>query len=470
MVTLSPLASSEDLSPDASPRGFRWSSLAWEVASETENSSETVGTKSQCSSVGESFSRSSSISASPTLRFSWNAPSPWISPTRGKLRLLDDRAAATLLQAHWKGIMVRRLHRKRFAAAELLVAHLRAWHLGHQAQKRFLRLRGAVLRLQRLLRRWRDREQELESSEMLVSCEAGPHEVMGKDTELQTPTKPGHLRPALRGAARRKLLGEEVSLQGGLRSPERRKSRKSCLPSPEKKGTQGSESRPVEVQASPSPMKEASQVAPRGLDSGALVLSELLAQGLLVEEHLDTEPGDGPSMDTALLLALDELRARGTRVCFVARIAMPTSSALAAAYGAARETLGPERLLWHGTSWECVPNIVRHGFNRAYAFNARHGSKLGRGVYFAEDPGYALRFAGKTQRTRAMLLAGVLPGKHTRGKEGLLEPPDSSGGFRFDSTCNDVKRPRVFCVFKDFQALPLYLVQVAMSSLHFSGA
>lgn len=69
-----------------------------------------------------------------------------------------------------------------------------------------------------------------------------------------------------------------------------------------------------------------------------------------------------------------------------------------------------------------------------------------------------------------MLLAGVLPGKHTRGKEGLLEPPDSSGGFRFDSTCNDVKRPRVFCVFKDFQALPLYLVQVAMSPLHFSGA
>lgn len=359
--------------------------------------------------------------------------------------------------------MVRRLHHKRFAAAQLLVAHLRAWHLGREERKRFLRLRGAVLRLQRRLRRWREREEELETSEMLVPCEAGPHEVMG-ETELQTPSKPGHLRPALRGAARRKLLGEEVSLQGGLRSPERRKSRKSCpLPNPEK----GSESRPMEVQASP-PKEVAS--APR-LDSGALVLSELLAQGLLIQEHLDTDAGDGPSMDSALQLALDELRARGTRVCFLARIAMPTSSALAAAYAAARETLGPERLLWHGTSWECVPNIVRHGFNRAYAFNARHGSKLGRGVYFAEDPGYALRFAGKSQRTRAMLLAGVLPGKHTRGKEGLLEPPaDSSGGFRFDSTCNDVKRPRVFCVFKDFQALPLYLVQVAMSPLHFSGA
>ena len=78
---------------------------------------------------------------------------------------------------------------------------------------------------------------------------------------------------------------------------------------------------------------------------------------------------------------------------FVSRIAIPNGFALAAAYAAARESLGPagvlrcsaflvrklvsteERLLWHGTSWECVPNIVRHGFNRAYAFNARRKAK-----------------------------------------------------------------------------------------------
>ena len=76
----------------------------------------------------------------------------------------------------------------------------------------------------------------------------------------------------------------------------------------------------------------------------------------------------------------------------------------------------------------------RHGFNRAYAFNARlefgsfeaplrpwnarHGSKLGRGVYFTSDPSYAWRFAPKTHRTRALLLAGVLPGRFTRGKAG----------------------------------------------------
>ena len=35
--------------------------------------------------------------------------------------------------------------------------------------------------------------------------------------------------------------------------------------------------------------------------------------------------------------------------------------------------------------------------------------------------------------------SAVIPPEVFR-QEGLLEPPDSSGGFRFDSTCNDVKR------------------------------
>ncbi|CAJ1358535.1 unnamed protein product [Effrenium voratum] len=193
--------------------------------------------------------------------------------------------------------------------------------------------------------------------------------------------------------------------------------------------------------------------APR-LDSGALILSELLSQGLLVQE--ETIDDGGP-----LQAALRELTTRtGSQICLVARAAQ--TSALAAAYSAVRASLGPERLMWHGTSWDCVPNIVRSGFNRAYAFNARHGSKLGRGVYFAEDPGYALRFAGRGA-TRCMLLSGVLPGNSARGKEGLLEPPRvDATGARFDSTCDDPGRPRVFCVFKDFQALPLYLVQVSV--------
>lgn len=133
----------------------------------------------------------------------------------------------------------------------------------------------------------------------------------------------------------------------------------------------------------------------------------------------------------------------------------------ASVYSAVRPNLGPERLLWHGTSWDCVANIVHHGFNRAYAFGGRHGAKLGRGTYFSEDPTYALRFCGRGA-PRALLLAGVLPGRFARGVEGLIEPPvaDSSGS-RFDSTVDDPACPKVFCVFKDFQALPLYLAEVA---------
>ncbi|CAJ1368057.1 unnamed protein product [Effrenium voratum] len=136
------------------------------------------------------------------------------------------------------------------------------------------------------------------------------------------------------------------------------------------------------------------------------------------------------------------------------------SGAAAAAYNSVSRTLGPERLLWHGTPWDSVANIAQNGFNRAYA--GRHGSKLGRGSYFAEEPAFALRFCGRTQ-PRAIFLAGVLPGRYCRGAEGLVEPPALDAGTRFDSTVDDPANPKAFCVFRDFQAIPLYLVEVASS-------
>lgn len=138
-----------------------------------------------------------------------------------------------------------------------------------------------------------------------------------------------------------------------------------------------------------------------------------------------------------------------------------TSGVFSAAYEGVRKTLGPERLLWHGTSWDSVANIVRHGFNRAYG--GRHGCKLGRGSYFAEEAAYALRFCGRNSQTKAIFLAGVLPGRCCRGEESLVEPPADSTGSRFDSTVDDPERPKVFCVFRDFQALPLYVAEIVMN-------
>lgn len=133
------------------------------------------------------------------------------------------------------------------------------------------------------------------------------------------------------------------------------------------------------------------------------------------------------------------------------------AAATRAAYVGVQKALGPERLLWHGTPWDAVANIAQHGFNRAYC--GRHGAKLGRGSYFAEEAAYAARFCGKSTASRAIFLAGVLPGRYCRGEDGLVEPPADDSGARFDATVDDTERPKVFCVFRDFQALPLYLVE-----------
>lgn len=195
--------------------------------------------------------------------------------------------------------------------------------------------------------------------------------------------------------------------------------------------------------------------------SADVLLQNLVARGLLSCNPKYPLP-DSPDASVPEFQSIArtlEAYCPASQVRLVARVA--SSTATAAAYSAVHETLGPERLLWHGTSWDVVPNIVRHGFNRAYAYEgARHGGRLGRGTYFAEDPTYALRFCGRGS-PRALFLAGVLPGTFTRGEEGLVEPPIARDGTRFDSTVDNASHPKVFCVFRDFQALPLYLVEIA---------
>lgn len=205
----------------------------------------------------------------------------------------------------------------------------------------------------------------------------------------------------------------------------------------------------------------------QAVDSSAL-LAELQALALL------RPVGWGPALPTAVPTSAPGAPAAAEALACKLIAALPAhiavrsvsrvqcAGAATAAYAAVFASLGPERLLWHGTSWESVPNIVRHGFNRAYAFAGRHGSKLGKGTYFAEDPGYALRFCGRGAggAPRALFLAGVLPGRVTWGRDGLLEPPADSSGVRYDSTADSPTCPRVLCAFRDFQALPLYLVEV----------
>lgn len=122
-----------------------------------------------------------------------------------------------------------------------------------------------------------------------------------------------------------------------------------------------------------------------------------------------------------------------------------------------------ERELWHGTSWASIPKILQSGFNRSFA--GQHGKLLGIATYFSSDLSYSLRFCdrgGGKQGTKAVLLSRVLVGEHCRGAPTDVEPPrvKAGSGLRFHSTVDSVERPKIFAVFKDFQAIPLFLVEL----------
>lgn len=123
-----------------------------------------------------------------------------------------------------------------------------------------------------------------------------------------------------------------------------------------------------------------------------------------------------------------------------------------------------ERILWHGTHAESVRNITLNGFNRNYG--GRHGMKYGYGTYFSASADYSVRFCDKRSSQRFIFLAKVLVGSWTKGTADMMEPPfrDSEGLMRFDSTSDSSENPNIFCIFRDYQAVPLYVLEFSSPS------
>ena len=91
------------------------------------------------------------------------------------------------------------------------------------------------------------------------------------------------------------------------------------------------------------------------------------------------------------------------------------------------------------------------------------GTRLGKGVYFARDASYSMRFAARgTEEGGVMYLARVLVGRYCRGDPKLVVPPPrnpSRPEILFDSVVDNTSNPGAFVVFSDSQCYPEYLIK-----------
>ncbi|XP_072458752.1 protein mono-ADP-ribosyltransferase PARP10 isoform X2 [Notamacropus eugenii] len=121
-----------------------------------------------------------------------------------------------------------------------------------------------------------------------------------------------------------------------------------------------------------------------------------------------------------------------------------------------------ERILYHGTSWQAMPDICRHGFNRSFC--GRNATLYGQGVYFAVKAEISIKdrySPPDANGHKAVFVARVLTGEYGPGHPELRVPPqrDTEQGIqRYDSAVDSTRKPSIFVIFHDTQALPIFLI------------
>ncbi|KAM6984727.1 protein mono-ADP-ribosyltransferase TIPARP-like [Aplochiton taeniatus] len=120
-----------------------------------------------------------------------------------------------------------------------------------------------------------------------------------------------------------------------------------------------------------------------------------------------------------------------------------------------------EKLLFHGTTEDCVEGICHNNFDPRVA--GLNGLCNGYGSYFARNASYSANFADKTSgEVRHMFLAKVLIGKVSQGKSEYRRPPAVTGQeyYHLYDTCVDqLVNPSIFTVFDSCQCYPYYLIK-----------
>ncbi|XP_013370583.1 PREDICTED: poly [ADP-ribose] polymerase 14 isoform X2 [Chinchilla lanigera] len=121
-----------------------------------------------------------------------------------------------------------------------------------------------------------------------------------------------------------------------------------------------------------------------------------------------------------------------------------------------------ERLLFHGTDTDSLPQVNRNGFNRSYA--GKNAVAYGKGTYFAVNANYSASDTYSrpdAHGKKHMYYVRVLTGKYTKGHSSFIVPPPKdpqNPTDLYDTVTDDTNNPNLFVVFYDYQAYPEYLI------------
>ncbi|KAL9963046.1 hypothetical protein ACROYT_G032209 [Oculina patagonica] len=118
-----------------------------------------------------------------------------------------------------------------------------------------------------------------------------------------------------------------------------------------------------------------------------------------------------------------------------------------------------ELQLFHGTQSKNITHINTQGFNRSFC--GANGVAYGRGVYFARNASYSVRYAAGGSGGRHMYLARVLVGQYCVGNSSMIVPPPknpSRAEILYESVVDNQGSPSIYVVFFDSQCYPEYLI------------
>eukprot|EP01083_Nonionella_stella_P234106 824267_1 len=129
-----------------------------------------------------------------------------------------------------------------------------------------------------------------------------------------------------------------------------------------------------------------------------------------------------------------------------------------------------EKYLWHGTRGsandDVLDLILKNGFDRSYNKKGRYGS----GTYFARDASYPVGrgFCGKDKsktNARFILLCRVIVGEYTMGNKNIKTIPKKKDGKEYESLVNSTSDPTIFVSWRDYHAIPYYLIRFRLKCL-----